>query len=94
MRVFGTLTILPRHRPLGGGAIPLAPTRVLRELIVCVGFNPTGTKGVFVSRDAEASGHSLTGLPGRPGRNFTTGDWLIRVDLYQPKTADALTQQR
>ena len=75
-------------------AVPVTPTQVPREFIVCVGFNPTATKGVFVSRDVEASGKSLTGLPGRGGGAFTQGDWLIRVELYQPKTADALKAPR
>jgi hypothetical protein len=61
------------------------PTRVPSTFIVCVGFNPTGTKGVFVSRDAEGSGYSLTGLPGGEATPFVQGDWLIRVTIGQKK---------
>ncbi len=59
------------------------PTRVPKDFIVCVGFNPTGTKGVYVSRDAQGSGNSLTGLPGQPGRPFRQGDWMIRATVSQ-----------
>ena len=74
--------------------ISVPPTQVPWEFIVCVAFNPSATKGVFVSRDAEASGHSLTGLPGRGGRAFTRGDWLIRTHLRQAKSANALIPQQ
>jgi len=73
--------------------IPVTPTQVPPKFILCVGFNPTGTKGVYVSRDAEGSGQSVTGLPGRGVRGFSAGDWLIRAELYLPKTADALKAQ-
>lgn len=66
------------------------PTNVPPGFIVCVGFNPTATKGVFVSHDKAASGNSLTGLPGRGSRDFTRGDWMIRASLDQLRIADAL----
>ncbi|MHC4744293.1 MAG: hypothetical protein ACYS8Z_20450 [Planctomycetota bacterium] len=68
----------------------LRPTNVPSEFIVCVGFNPTGTKGVYVGYDESGSGNSISGLPGRAGRAFDKGDWMIRVTLDQLKTADAL----
>lgn len=68
----------------------LKPTNVPNEFIVCVGFNPTGTKGVYVGYDESGSGNSFTGLAGKKGRAFNKGDWLIRVRLDQVKTADAL----
>ena len=61
------------------------PISVPRTFIVCAGFNPTATLGVLLSRDKESSGHSLTGLPGRPGNPYSEGDWLIRVQLDKPK---------
>ena len=70
------------------------PTNVPPEFIVCVGFNPSSTKGVFVSRDAEGSGNSLTGLPGTGGRAFRPGDWMIRAEVDQLKSADALTTDK
>lgn len=66
------------------------PINVPREFILCVGFNPTRTKGVFVGHDKEASGNSLTGLPGRGSRAFGRGDWMIRASLNRLKIADAL----
>jgi hypothetical protein len=66
------------------------PTNVPSEFIVCVGFNPTGTKGVFMSYDQGGTGNSLTALPGKSGKSFSKGDWLIRVEVDQLKTADAL----
>jgi hypothetical protein len=57
------------------------PARVPKEFFVCVGFDPTATKGVYVSADKESSGHSYTGLPGREPKPFTGGDWLIRATV-------------
>ena len=45
---------------------------------------------MYVSHDGEASGSSLTGLPGKPPTDFTTGDWIIRESIDQSKDADAL----
>ena len=78
----------------GWVALKVTPTEVPKKFIVCVGFNPTATKGVFVSRDAEGGGKSLTGLPGQPSRAMGSGDWLIRAVLDQPKSANALTPQK
>jgi len=68
------------------------PTHVPKKFIICVGFNPTGTKGIFVHHDAQGTGHSWTGLPGRNLRLFKKGDWMIRVGLDQPRTSDPLRQ--
>jgi hypothetical protein len=62
-------------------ALKIKPTRVPKEFIVCVGFNPTATKGVRMHYDAEGSGNSLTGLPGEEPEKFEKGDWLIRVSV-------------
>jgi RNA polymerase sigma-70 factor (ECF subfamily) len=62
-------------------ALKTKPTRVPKNFIVCVGFNPTATKGVFVSRDGQASGKSLSGLPGEKAFPFDKGNWMIRVML-------------
>jgi hypothetical protein len=71
--------------------LSVRPTAVPQQFIVGVGFNPTGTKGVYVSYDGEGSGKSLSGLPGREPGDFAQGDWLIRVELDQAKAANALT---
>jgi len=65
--------------------LQIEPISVPRTFIVCVGFNPTATRGVFLSRDKEGSGHSLTGLPGQPGQAYGQGDWLIRVQVDKLK---------
>ena len=70
--------------------LKVTPTEVPQTFIVCVGFNPTATKGVYVSHDAEGGGDSLMGLPGGGKRAFRGGDWMIRVTLDQPKSANAL----
>ena len=57
------------------------PTKVPARFLIIVGFNPTFTKGVHVSRDAQNSGESFTGLPGQTPRAFRDGDWLIRASL-------------
>lgn len=74
--------------------LKVKPTQVPTKFAVCVAFNPTRTKGVFVSHDAAGEGHSLSALPGKGGQTFRDGDWLIRVRLDQPKTADALKAPR
>lgn len=74
--------------------LTVKPTEVPAQFIICVGFNPTGTKGVFVYYDRECGGNSLTGLPGRPGRKFAQADWLIRASIDQLKSADALKPGR
>jgi hypothetical protein len=66
-------------------ALAVTPTQVPAKFIVCVGFNPTATKGVFVHLDKEADGNSLTGLPGGKAEPFAKGDWMIRVQLDQTK---------
>jgi RNA polymerase sigma-70 factor (ECF subfamily) len=65
--------------------LPVTPTLVPAKFIVCVGFNPTATKGVFVHRDKEADGNSLVGLPGGKAEPFAKGDWMIRVQIDQAK---------
>ena len=64
-------------------SLRMKPTRVPKSFIICVGFEPTASKGVFVSRDAEGSGNSLTGLPGQKGRPADGGNWLIRATVSQ-----------
>lgn len=74
----------PRWVPL-----KVKPTLVPEKFIVCFGFNPTATKGVFVSYDGQASGNSLVGVPGRKAGPFESGDWMIRATLDQLKTGGA-----
>jgi hypothetical protein len=62
-------------------ALKIKPTRVPQEFIICVGFNPTASKGVFLHYDAESSGNSLVGLPGEQAEPFEQGDWLIRATV-------------
>ena len=69
--------------------LPIRPSLVPAKFIVCVGFNPTAAKGVFVSHDGAGSGASLAGVPGEKGRPFDKGDWLIRVQIDRPKAGAA-----
>ena len=62
------------------------PTAVPREFVICLNFDPTSTKGVYVSHDEEGKG--LVGLPGKQAGSFTGGDWMIRV------TADRLKDEK
>ena len=59
------------------------PTRLPKAFVLCLHFNPTSTKGVFVSHDAE--GKSLVGLPNKKAGAFTGGDWMVRAVVDQPK---------
>jgi RNA polymerase sigma-70 factor (ECF subfamily) len=74
--------------------LDIPPSSVPSTFIVCVGFNPAASKGVYVFHDAEASGGSLTGMPGRDATEFDKGDWLIRVGVDQLKSADALRDSK
>jgi len=70
--------------------LSMQPTSVPSEFVICVAFNPTGTKGVYVGHDKSPSRNSFTGLAGQEGKPFSRGDWMIRVRLDQLRTADAL----
>ncbi len=60
----------------------IRPTKVPKEFIVCFGFNPQATKGVYVSYDGKPSKTSFVGIPGRNGPvPFTKGNWLIRCKV-------------
>jgi hypothetical protein len=63
--------------------LPVKPTKVPKTFLIGFGFNPAQTKGVYVSHDAEGSGHSLVGLPGDEMKPFDKGDWLIRAKIVQ-----------
>ena len=49
------------------------------KFILCVGFNPQQTKGVYVHYDKAAEGDNRTGLPGQLNDAFAQGDWMIRA---------------
>lgn len=65
--------------------MPVEPTRLPAKFIICVGFNPQQTKGVYVHYDAKSSGNSLVGLPAGRTTPFEQGDWLIRAMAKQLK---------
>jgi RNA polymerase sigma-70 factor (ECF subfamily) len=49
------------------------------KFILCVGFNPQQTKGVYVHYDKQADGDNRRGLPESLSDAFTQGDWMIRA---------------
>jgi hypothetical protein len=60
----------------------IRPTRVPGDFIVCFGFNPQATKGVYVSYDGKPSETSLIGVPGSgEPKGFAKGNWLIRCKV-------------
>jgi hypothetical protein len=65
--------------------LPVEPTALPRKFFVCVGFNPTARKGVYVSHDSGTTEHSVIGLPGKTPRPFAAGDWMIRIKVDQLK---------
>lgn len=81
-----------KYGSFGWVTLKIKPTRVPKTFLVCIGFNPTATKGVFLNYDAESSGHSLSGLPGGGKRPFDRGDWMIRATVDrvagEPEAAD------
>ena len=56
-----------------------APAEVPKNFVLCVAFNPTQTKGVYVHYDKSVDGDSRTGLPGNLNDAFDKGDWMIRA---------------
>ncbi len=62
----------------------VAPTPVPENFIICVGFKPQSTKGVYVHYDNSTSGNSFTGLPRRGSRVFNQGEWMIQALLSAP----------
>jgi len=72
--------------------LPIKPTLVPAEFIVCVGFNPTATTGVYVSYDGKRSMTSRSALPGEQGSTFAKGNWMIRAMVDQLKSADSLRE--
>jgi hypothetical protein len=70
--------------------VEVPPTRVPKDFVICVSFNPTATNGVFVAFDSSSNGKSSSALPGKPGQQMTNGEWMIRAELDQAKSADAL----
>ena len=66
------------------------PTRLPAQFNICVSFKPTATNGVYLGIDQSTSGHSQMTLPGRPNDIRDNGDWMIRVEVDQPKSVDAL----
>src|ERR1035437_6942081 len=65
--------------------VPVKPVRVPSEFVVCVGFNPTATRGVCVPHDNGSSGSSSMALPGGKARAFDQGDWMIRAVVQEAK---------
>jgi len=63
--------------------IPIDPVSVPRRFYICLSFNPTGTKGVYVTYDQSvACSHSRLALPYTSVSDVKKKyDWMIRVHL-------------
>ena len=63
--------------------IPIDPVSVPRRFYICLSFNPTGTKGVYVTYDQSVTrSHSRTGLPYTHVNDVKKKyDWMIRAHL-------------
>src|SRR5438552_2829541 len=59
--------------------LKLEATEVPKKFIVCLSFNPSASKGVYVHYDAKVDGDSRVGLPGELNDAFDKGDWMIRA---------------
>jgi RNA polymerase sigma-70 factor (ECF subfamily) len=57
------------------------------KFILCVGFNPQQTKGVYVHFDKHADGDNRIGLPGSLNDAFGQGDWMIRAQVAAHEAA-------
>ncbi|MBN1816461.1 MAG: tetratricopeptide repeat protein [Sedimentisphaerales bacterium] len=72
----------------------VSPTTLPGTFVLCAGFNPERTKGVYVHYDGQGSGKSFTGLPGQEFRPFAEGEWMIRAIVSAPGTASQGTGAR
>ncbi len=61
--------------------LKVKPVKLPSRFILCVGFNPERTKGVYVHSDKQNSGNSFIGLPdiGQKLKPYQKGDWKIRA---------------
>jgi tetratricopeptide (TPR) repeat protein len=57
------------------------PVEVPSTFMICAGFNPERTKGVYIHYDNSSSGNSFKGLPGSEPEPFNEGEWMIRATL-------------
>lgn len=66
-------------------SIALPPVRVPESFYVCLVFNPTRTKGVYVGIDNSVKqSHSRDAVPGSHlGETLKEGEWMIRAHLTQ-----------
>ncbi|MFI5380945.1 MAG: hypothetical protein ACHRHE_16730 [Tepidisphaerales bacterium] len=65
--------------------LEVEPTQVPAKFLLCVGFNPSGSKGVYAHFDAAPDGDSRVGLPTYGFEKFDKGDWLIRATVDRAK---------
>jgi RNA polymerase sigma-70 factor (ECF subfamily) len=74
--------------------LEVKPTKLPKTFILGVDFDPTQTKGVYISHDREGSGRSFVGLPDEESRPFPQGDWLIRARIEPAKEKGAASRNR
>lgn len=67
--------------------LDIPPTRVPKEFYVCLDFNPTAARGIYVASDNSTKGGSQVATPGKAGSTLEGSDWMMRVDLDKLKTA-------
>lgn len=75
--------------------IPVGPCRVPERFHVVVEFFPTARRGVYLSVDAAAAGHSSSGSRDQPGRALEGGGWMVRVvGAKKPPVVDTPDPER
>lgn len=67
----------------------VTPTPVPQKFLLCFDFNAESTKGIYVSYDANPSGNSLVGVPGKEFNPWQKGDWMIRAVINPAKDKPA-----
>jgi hypothetical protein len=70
--------------------MPFAPVAVPNGFHICLSFNPTQTKGIYVATDeGTPAGHSRVGLPySRIGQPIAECDWMIRAHVVSEDKVD------
>jgi hypothetical protein len=63
----------------GWAEVAIGPVLVPARFCALVEFFPTATKGIYLSIDRSASGHSLSATESQPGKALEGGEWMIRV---------------
>ena len=70
--------------------VPLPPIQVPQKFGVCLSFQPTKARGVWVFTDDVEDGHSYAWLPGEKPLKLKGGAWMVRATVGEKPEGDPL----